>query len=100
MSRKGPGAREGIGDRVAFGRPFAARVPERFDRRTGSRRFLLLFGYFGLPAILESVLPRTLSETLHRKTTIREIRFDPFKLSLSILGLEIGSAKAKGPGSR
>jgi uncharacterized protein involved in outer membrane biogenesis len=55
-----------------------------------------LFGYFGLPAILESVLPRTLSDTLHRKTTIREIRFDPFKLSLSIRGLEIGEREGKG----
>jgi uncharacterized protein involved in outer membrane biogenesis len=55
-----------------------------------------LFGYFGLPAILQSVLPRTLSDTLHRKTTIREIRFDPFELSLSIRGLEIGEREGKG----
>ncbi|OIP32549.1 MAG: hypothetical protein AUK27_12890 [Deltaproteobacteria bacterium CG2_30_66_27] len=48
-----------------------------------------LFGFFGLPAILESVLPKTLSNTLHRKATLREIRFNPFELSLSIRGLDI-----------
>jgi hypothetical protein len=48
-----------------------------------------LFGFFGLPAILTSVLPKTLSETLHRKTTVREIRFNPFELSISIRGLDI-----------
>jgi uncharacterized protein involved in outer membrane biogenesis len=55
-----------------------------------------LFGFFGLPAILESVLPRTLSDALHRKTTIREIGFNPFELSLSVRGLEIGERGDKG----
>ena len=48
-----------------------------------------LFGFFGLPAILMSLLPKTLSDTLHRKTTVREIRFNPFDLSISIQGLEV-----------
>lgn len=48
-----------------------------------------LFGFFGLPAILKSVLPKTLTETLHRKTSVREIRFNPFELSISIRGLDI-----------
>ncbi|MHB1012444.1 MAG: DUF748 domain-containing protein [Desulfobacteria bacterium] len=48
-----------------------------------------LFGFFGIPAILKSVLPKTLSDTLHRKTAVREIRFNPFELSISIRGLEI-----------
>ena len=39
--------------------------------------------------------PRILSDTLHRKTTIREIRFDPFDLSLSIRGVEIGEREGK-----
>jgi len=55
-----------------------------------------LFGFFGLPAILESVLPRTLSGELDRKTTIREIRFNPFELSLSVRGLEIGEREDQG----
>lgn len=48
-----------------------------------------LFGFFGLPAILKSVLPKTLTDALHRKTTVREIRFNPFELSISIRGLDI-----------
>lgn len=48
-----------------------------------------LFGFFGLPAILKSVLPKTLTDTLHRRTSVREIRFNPFELSISIRGLEI-----------
>lgn len=54
-----------------------------------------LFGFFVVPAILESVLPRILSDTIHRKSTIREIRFDPFDLSLSVRGLEIGEREGK-----
>ncbi len=48
-----------------------------------------LFGFFGLPAILKSVLPDTLSRTLHRKTEIRDIRFNPFELSVSVRGIRI-----------
>lgn len=55
-----------------------------------------LFGFFGLPAILKSVLPKTLTDTLHRKTTIREIRFNPFELSISIRGLDIAEREGKG----
>ena len=55
-----------------------------------------LFGFFGLPAILTSVLPKSLSGTLHRKATVREIRFHPFELSISILGLEISERGAGG----
>ena len=55
-----------------------------------------LFGFFGLPAILKSVLPKTLTDTLHRKTTIREIRFNPFELSVSIRGLDIAEREGKG----
>jgi len=55
-----------------------------------------LFGFFGLPAILKSVLPNTLTEALHRKTTVREIRFNPFELSFSIRGLEVAERGGKG----
>ena len=55
-----------------------------------------LFGFFGVPAILSSILPKTLSEELGRKATIREIRFNPFELSLSVRGLEIAERDAKG----
>jgi len=55
-----------------------------------------LFGFFGLPAILKSVLPKTFSDTLHRKTTLREIRFNPYELSVSMRGLEIAERDSKG----
>ncbi|MGZ8474397.1 MAG: DUF748 domain-containing protein, partial [Candidatus Deferrimicrobiaceae bacterium] len=55
-----------------------------------------LFGFFVLPAILKSVLPKTLTDTLHRKTTVREIRFHPYELSVSVRGLEIAERDAKG----
>jgi hypothetical protein len=55
-----------------------------------------LFGFFGLPAILKYVLPKTLSDTLHRKTTVREIRFNPFELSISIRGLEVAERGGRG----
>jgi hypothetical protein len=55
-----------------------------------------LFGFFGLPAILMSVLPKTLTDTLHRKATVREVRFNPYELSVSIRGLEIAERDSKG----
>jgi hypothetical protein len=55
-----------------------------------------LFGFFGLPSILKSVLTKTLTDTLHRKTTVREIRFHPYELSVSVRGLEIAERNAKG----
>lgn len=55
-----------------------------------------LFGFFGVPAILKSVLPKTLTGTLHRKTTVGEIRFNPFELSISIRGLEVAEREGGG----
>ena len=55
-----------------------------------------LFGFLALPAILKSVLSKTLSETLHRKATIREIRVNPFDLSVSVRGLSISERDAPG----
>jgi len=48
-----------------------------------------LFGFLGVPAIVKSVLPKTLTDTLHRKSTVRDVRFNPFALSISVRGLEI-----------
>ncbi|MCP2500813.1 MAG: DUF748 domain-containing protein [Deltaproteobacteria bacterium] len=55
-----------------------------------------LFGFLALPTILKSVLSKTLSETLHRKVTIREIRLNPFVLSATIRGLSISERDAPG----
>jgi hypothetical protein len=56
-----------------------------------------LFGFLALPPILKSVLSKTISETFHRKATIREIRVNPFDLSLSVRGLAI--SERDGPGT-
>ena len=64
----------------------------------GGIAFLLytLFGFLALPPILKSVLSKSLSETLHRKATIREIRVNPFELSVSVRGLAISERDSPG----
>ncbi|HLO09709.1 MAG TPA: DUF748 domain-containing protein, partial [Desulfobacteria bacterium] len=56
----------------------------------------ILFGFLGLPPILKSVLSKNLSETLHRKTELRDIRVNPFELSVSVRGLTISERDAPG----
>jgi uncharacterized protein involved in outer membrane biogenesis len=46
-----------------------------------------LFGFFGLPPILKSVLIKQLSQNLHRDVTIREVKFNPYVLSLTVRDL-------------
>ncbi len=45
-----------------------------------------LFGFFGLPPIVKSVLTKKLSQTLHREVTIRQVKFNPYALSLTVRG--------------
>jgi len=56
----------------------------------------ILFGFLALPAILTSVLSKTLSETAHRKAAIREVRVNPLELSATIRGLSISERDAPG----
>jgi uncharacterized protein involved in outer membrane biogenesis len=46
-----------------------------------------IFGFFGLPPILKSVLTKQLSQNLHRDVTIREVKFNPYVLSLTVRDL-------------
>ncbi|MBS1244092.1 MAG: flagellar motor protein MotB, partial [Deltaproteobacteria bacterium] len=55
-----------------------------------------LFGFLALPPILKSVLSKTLSETLHRKAELRDIRVNPLDLSVSVRGLVISERDAPG----
>lgn len=48
-----------------------------------------LFGFFVLPAILEAVLPKKLSEALHREVTIQQIKVNPYALSATIRGFRV-----------
>jgi uncharacterized protein involved in outer membrane biogenesis len=56
-----------------------------------------LFGFLALPPILKSVISKTLSETLHRKAELRDIRINPLKLSISVRWLTISERDAPGP---
>ena len=56
----------------------------------------ILFGFLGLPPILKSVLSKNLSETLHRKAELRDIRVNPLELSVSVRGLTISERDAPG----
>ena len=55
-----------------------------------------LFGFLALPSILKSVLSKTLSETLHRKAEVREIKINPFALTIAVRGLTISERGAPG----
>ena len=55
-----------------------------------------LFGFLALPPILKSVLSKSLSETLHRKAELRDIRVNPLELSISVRGLTISERDAPG----
>ncbi len=55
-----------------------------------------LFGFLALPPILKSVLSKTLSETLHRKAELHDIRVNPLELSVSVRGLTISERDAPG----
>ena len=46
-----------------------------------------LFGFFGLPPILKSILTKHLSENLHRKVTIDKIKINPYTLSITVRNL-------------
>ena len=48
-----------------------------------------LFGFFGLPPIVKSLLTKKLSEALHREVTIEQIKLNPYALSLTVRGLLI-----------
>jgi len=45
-----------------------------------------LFGFFGLPPIVKSLLSKKLSEALHREVTIEQIKINPYALSLTVRG--------------
>ena len=64
----------------------------------GGAAFLVytLFGFLALPPILKSVLSKTLSETLHRKASIQEVRVNPFELSVTIRGLLLSERDTPG----
>ena len=52
-----------------------------------------LVGFFVVPLILKSVVTKQLTAALHRDVSIREVRFNPFALSVTVRGLAIKEPK-------
>jgi len=50
---------------------------------------LVIFTFFGLPPIIRAQAVKHLSAALHREVSIERIRLNPFKLSLTVEGLQI-----------
>lgn len=58
----------------------------------GAVIFLVVFsvvGFFVVPPILKSVLTKKLSEELHRQVSIRQVKVNPFVLSVTVRGFLI-----------
>ena len=49
----------------------------------------VLFGFFGVPRIIKSVLEGKVAETLDRTVTLEKASFNPFLLSTTLTGLKI-----------
>jgi len=46
-----------------------------------------LVGFFVLPPVLKSILVKQLSQNLHREVTIKQIKVNPYTLSITVRGL-------------
>jgi Domain of Unknown Function (DUF748) len=55
----------------------------------GILAFYAILGFFVLPAVLKWKLPEIIQEETGRKTSIADIKFNPFALDLSLQGFEI-----------
>lgn len=65
----------------------------------GAAVVLVLFtlvGFFAVPPLARSYLVKTLSRTLHREVSIREISVNPYALTVTVDGLSIGERGAPG----
>jgi uncharacterized protein involved in outer membrane biogenesis len=72
---------------------YASRIrPRRKKILIGVVVFLALFtitGFFVLPPLVKTATVRALSGSLHRDVTIRQIRINPYTLSVTVRGLSI-----------
>jgi uncharacterized protein involved in outer membrane biogenesis len=55
-----------------------------------------LLGFLALPGILKTRLEKTVSDSLHRNASVREVRVNPFDLSVILRDLSIGERNATG----
>lgn len=59
--------------------------------------FIGIAGFFILPAVLQPVLTKKISETLHRETTVEQMKINPFDLSATIRGFKMADPGEKTP---
>ncbi len=55
-----------------------------------------IVGFLALPPIVRSVVEKQATRALHRKTTLREVRINPFTLSISLRGLAVADRETGG----
>src|SRR5262245_29225892 len=56
-----------------------------------------LFGFFGLPYLLKYVVETQLTKLLHRQTTVGEVQFNPFALTLRVKGFAMKDRNGTDP---
>src|SRR5215831_16320912 len=56
-----------------------------------------LFGFFGFPFILKTVLTSQLPKLLHREAAIQEVHFNPFYWTLQIKGFSLKDRDGTAP---
>ena len=56
---------------------------------------LILFGFFGAPPILKSILVKELSAALNRDVSIRKISINPLILQLKVEGINVSEKGSK-----
>ncbi len=64
----------------------------------GTLIFLIVFsvvGFFVVPPILKSVLTKKLSEELHRQVSIRQVKVNPFVLSVTVRGFLVNERNGR-----
>ncbi|MBU0965106.1 MAG: DUF748 domain-containing protein [Proteobacteria bacterium] len=59
--------------------------------------FYTIFGFWILPAIVRSQLEKKLSLTLHRQTTVQEVKINPYTLQAAVNGFNIQDPGGKEP---
>ncbi|MCX8117358.1 MAG: DUF748 domain-containing protein [Desulfobacterota bacterium] len=58
----------------------------------GAVLFFVLFtlvGFFAIPPLLKSILIKILTENLHREVAIRQVKINPYTLSVTVRGLQV-----------
>lgn len=58
--------------------------------------FYTVFGFLILPAIIRIQLEKKLSQTLHRQTTVQEVKINPYTLEAAVNGFNIRDREGKG----